>query len=465
MKLKMSKSQLISLVFFISVFVFLDFVTGPMITPDSYSFINGLSVRDALYPLFLKAFSILFKDNYLWYVSLVQSLLAGLSTWLLWEMCMELVGRCRDITKCIWGGCFAVLISSAWIIPSIIHGVLIPVSIWSEGITFSFYFIFIFALFKYINKRQFKYYLLSWFMVLLCTLNRKGMITFLFALIIIFLIMEKKGLKKYVVVILSMLTLFFFMKISTVVYERIYYNEPELSAYDKSFFTDIIYFATEKDYGSMNEDERVLFDMSYTGCEELGYLYTYQHDKYKGMSQELAKASMYDESFMYASYFDEFCEYLEEKYGYDKKQSVENVKLIMKSIKYKIITNHKSEIIYIYFWRTGHAMLNTVFFIPKPFKDYKILLYVLEFILFSCYIAYVYLMIKNKKNNTNLFRLSVAVLLVVMENALGVALITFPVCRYVIYNCGLFYSLLLLNLRELKNNKDKCIDERSSLDT
>lgn len=307
----------------------------------------------------------------------------------------------------------------------------------------SLYFILVF-----VDSKKKRYFIASFFFSLLCVLVRSQMMVFTISTMAIGFFLSKISIKRVIVYLVGILTVFVSVKGFENIYDNVnHFNKVIVSPIDTIFAIDFVFLGQEDAVYSMNEDEKVLYDLTYSSNKEIGYLYDDIVKDSQGMSIEYRREELFNPAWIWLHHKSDYSDYLDyigNKYNLNHDDSVKMTKSLIYSMSVKVCLNNFPLFLKTYLLRVSHALARMVVPCPRIFTQNQILTYVYFVVSFLFYIIYLIAMLKCK--NKYFFWAAFYIGVSAVMNVIIVSLFHAVEPRYFAYNTGLIYLSMLINI-------------------
>lgn len=427
------------------IFLFIGIYIGPIISDDSLEYISGSSYRAGLYPVFLKMLSLM---GGLSTVCVVQNLLVGYSTWLLAGYYIDKYKNSEN--KVLYKVIVYSSILYTYLFVSIATNILEFSAILTEGLSYPFYIFFLFFFLRFLETNNKKYALVAWLWITLCVLVRRQLLVFLFVAVFIY-VLKKKKVKTFFVGFLSIVVSLIISQLFINVYEyKAGFLEEKYTSLDASTITDLVFFANEEDIKLMDDDQALLFKIVLEDNKTIGYSYDILSENYSNMRLEYERESLFlpacfclfNDGRLY-----EYIDAVRTKYDLSYNGAVKKTKSISREIALKCVLNHPLEYVNCYLNRFIHSISRTIVPCPAFVNHNSIFIYL--YICGSCFIMAIYIcfLFFDMKSEYVLF--NIYLLLSIFANNFVISLFHSVEPRYFAYNTGVFFVMLLINIKNI----------------
>jgi len=431
---------------FYILFAFLD---GPVMCVDTPTYISMSISREPFYPLFLYVNRFLFKDNYLFIVVIIQSLITAFATYSLCSYIKKEYKLSDNIAYVVYLIMFSVSLLCRFAAKK---SSMYSNSILSEGIAIPLYLVFFRYVLEYLNTNKKSSIVIATFLSFILISTRKQMYVSLVVLVIVLLL---KGIlkRKYMSIINAILVVaivFGSCKLLDYTYTKTVCGINATHTSDNRFLTTMIFYVAEEEDAVNIKDQEAknLFINIYNSCEKRGFM---SHSAEGGWYEKLMHFSNNYDNIQTKTMWPMLEEYVENVMnieGNEKEVVVDSFNSIfIDSLLFALI----GRIVKLFINNFIGGLIITVSAERKIFIIYSIIIYVL----------YIGLLIRNLiKNGFNkITMISLLTLISIFVNVAIVSIVIFNQTRYTIYNMPQFYiSLFLMIIKEItsrnsSNNK------------
>lgn len=255
-------------------YIFFAFYDGAIIYPDSQTYIDMSFSREPFYPLLLSFFHLLFPQNYLLHVVILQSILMAFSGWILADFLRKKLCIHKLYSTVLY---FFPIATSLLCRFAAKRGSMYTNSILTEGICTSLYLLFIYCILKYLWDDSHTHIILGWFISFIMISSRKQMLMILpilFLAIIYHNFKIQKLWKIMIIATLSCLMFFPSFKLFDCTYNYFVRGTFQGHSSSNRFVTTMVFYNAERSDAEYLDDEstRQLFLNIYDACDENGYL-------------------------------------------------------------------------------------------------------------------------------------------------------------------------------------------------
>lgn len=430
------------------------FVFGVQLGADSNGYINMVSAREPVYPLFLRLFRIIFGENiYLDIVALVQNLLMAFAIWYLTMYLKKKLEWNNPMTLVMLAPHFGVAFLCQFAAG---RASIYPNSILTEGITLSLWLIFITFLLQALWDQSTKSLVYALLLAAVMTDTRKQMAIAYIVLFGTLLLgwIGRKGYFKWMLAVTGMILCSILLALGgTRLYNYVLRGEFAQNTRDMNLvLTTSLYVADREDGELIEEDDvRELFLRVYDILDEKEANYRYAGNGWRNLESH------------YGAHYDVitidttgplFIEYAMDRgfaEGMEAEQEADRMSgVIVRSLLMDNIGTYAR----VYMASVGNGLINTV---AKRNS-------VLDWYSLAAYIGFIGLtascLWKQETRKAGLFGLTVLIAIIV--NVGVTAALIFCQTRYMIYNMALFYIagiIMLAKWADYRLGKGKALNE------
>ena len=417
------------------------FVFGVQMGADSRGYINMVSAREPVYPLFLWAFRSLFGENlYLWIVIILQNLIMAVAVW--WST--EELGKRFSLPGIVQAGMIGVYFGVACICQFLAErGAIYSNMIMTEGITISMWLFFMGLVFRVVLDENKKALVAALLLAAVMMDTRKqmavGYITICAAMF--FGRMGKDALKEYlkklVIVVCGCVLSLVLALGGTRLYNFVLRGDFVQNTRDMNLVLTTTLYAADKEDATLIEEESVreLFVLTMEKLEETESNYRFAGSGWRALEEHYENhfdvITIDTTGHLYIDYAVErgFAEGIEAEQEADRMSAV-----IVRSL----FADNLGTYLRIYGASILNGLINTV---AKRSS-------LLDWYALAAYIGYIALMLMclRKEACRTEGMVGVFVLLAVLINVGVAAALIFCQTRYMIYNMALFYVAGILML-------------------
>lgn len=418
---------------------------GFVLQGDSSSYISLNETREPLYPLFLKCFRNLFGELlYLDVVWIVQTIFA-IITILIFTLFISKMFKLNHFCSYI---ILFLTIIPYWIDTIWWDFALHTNQIATEGITISLYYLFVLFSFKVIIKKQLKYFIAPLTLCILLCYCRSQMIICIFFCLVILVYITWKTTKK------NIFTGCFMFVIAMVLFQGgnklyRYYLTSSFESSKKNQLTVVtnILFASDEEDVSLFKDNDIALFYEQIFQELILNNANYKFAKGKGLN--------FDGDLLHEKH-----DVIKYKIFLTVYQRYESKSDVFANRGELLSTDEILDVFFVTLYPDNFFqwLFNCLCQLPKGFMRTIFMSrnWICELF---CVIAYaisiVAMLLNFKRNSKSIEAIFMSMILfLIVINVSGVSLAIFSIMRYLIYNMGLFYVGLFLNLRKLIVNSN-----------
>lgn len=424
-------------------YLFFAFYDGTVICVDSPTYINWESSREPLYPLFLALLRFLLGgtgEGYLFGVVLLQSILAGISTFALSEYLRQEC-RLKEVEAF-----FLLLIPMA---VSLLcryaagRGSMYSNSILTEGIAVSGYLLFFRFLMEFVFHHTRKGLLCGAFLAFLLYLTRKQMILCLFmlgaAILYVYGAKKKKWLRSMALFAACLIGVLGSAKLVDGASNYLFRGRIMTHTSDVRFLATVGFYAADREDGELftEKEIRELFYEIYDPCAENDYLMPKEQESWANRVSHFA--DNYDK-IQIDTMWPKVDEFVQRQYDCTGEEINLQADRVMKELGKCLLFHNSRKVLLLFFDNFREGLVTTVAKVHPILNWYSVFIYLLYAALFAFLII--------RKGNQRILLFAGSVLVSVLGNVGLVSLVIFCQSRYTIYNMVLFYSGLFLLGRE-----------------
>lgn len=467
MTIEMKKKQTILLIICLSFYLLFPFIDGPVWCVDSASYFFMNITREPLYPTFLafaRGLSSLLQMDALMTAVILQSLLAGFTTWYAGLVVMRMKNYNMVLQLVTISFQFVVSLLCRFIA---IRGSVYTDCIMTEGLSLSLFVLFILELYLYVdteNKKHFRWTVVLSF--LLISLRKQMMITLLI-LCVVFLwryLICCRQVQKLLRLLVIATCVVPASKLADRAYNYVVREQwIEHSGNAMGVLCTLLYTSDQEKDAALfqNEELKTLYLRMMELADKEQLLYDYAEPGW------LSVASHYADSYDEIGYgiVNPVVEgYVQEGFDLSEVEAILKYDEICKGMTQVLMRQGRTPLALVYACNTWKGMVNSVAKANRILSLYALAAYL------GMGAAIWYLMIQRKRmrqrelqNHTDEYRIPIMqierslsfayiVLIGIVVNSLIVGLMIFAQPRYMIYSMGLFYTAGCMLLYDIWNS-------------
>ena len=443
-KVKITKNETAALVICLVFYAVLCFACGVELCADSRGYINMISAREPVYPLFLALFREVFGENiYLNIVIFIQNMLMAYAVW------MSSVFIKRELKLKEYS--VYLLIAMHFFVALLCQfvagrGSVYPNSIMTEGIAMPLWIIFMVLVWKAVTRDEIKNLIAAAVLAAVMIDIRKQMAAvYLILFASCFLVwIGKKGFFKKMLILVGLLVASFIISVlGTQLYNYVLRGDAVRNTRDMNLvLTTSLYIADEDDERLISEEKvRELFRETYAILDEKQCIMKYAGDSWSELE------SHYEESFDMITVDttkDLFVEYAIRcgaAEGTEAEQEADRMSGVIVS---SLLADNFVDYLKVYFSSVANGLINSIAKRNSLLDIYSLLAYIV-------YICMMIVCLINEKTGRSGI-IGMTVLLSVVINACSVSAFIFPQTRYVMYSMALFYDAVIFMAIDIYRN-------------
>lgn len=448
---KFNKNEYFSIFMLILSLIFYLFFAcfdGEIICVDSPSYLEMNLTREPLYPMFLAFFRLLFSgvspDHYLFFVVLIQSILAAVAAWSMTAFLYHEFHLSKAVSLLILGIPLTVSLLCRF---AARRGSMYSNSILTEGFTISAYLLFFRFLFAYVFRHTKRDLFVCAFLSFLMISTRKQMVVSLIILVVSILYVsftENNFRRGIAAVLLCSFGILLCSNCLDMGYNYVLRGKAVRHSGDTRFITTMAFYTAGRNDCQYIDDSDIqnLFLEIYDACDEGGCLKAYAGE---GWMNRVSHFGDHYDRIQIDTMWPLITSYADGRCGGDDVDISGNTDLVMNTINASVIPHNVSKIAATFADNFLSGLVTTVAQIKSFLIGYTFLIYLLYMLLLFFHLY------QNK--NHRLCLLALLTLLSIFLNVGLVSMVIFCQTRYTIYNMALFYISLLLMLHEIFTNK------------
>lgn len=427
------------------------FIGGVEICADSAGYINMISAREPVYPLFLAFLRLVIgNETYLSVVVLLQNILMAVAVWLSSTYLVRYFKLNQYMFFAFASMHFAVAFLCQFAAG---RSSIYSNSIMTEGITMSCWIIFMILVWQLIHEFNFKTLICAELLALIMMDTRKQMMIAYVVLCgsVFFGYIGKKVFWKNILITVGCCIISILLAVGvTRVYNLMLRGEFAQNTRDMNLVLTTTLYIADEDDGRLIEDENVreLFDITYQILDEKKCIMKYAGDTWQELEEH------YEDSFdkiTVDTTKNLFVEYAMEK-GFQEGLEAEREADRMSSVIVKsLLADNLGSYVKVYGASVLNGLINSIAKRNRILDVYSLF----------AYLGYIALMIMCliKKETRQAGLVGLSTLIAVVGNICVIAALIFCQSRYTMYSMALFYSCALLMIYVLiKSMREKKVE-------